>query len=79
MAYDCWYQMKIEELLDNMEIWTTNEETKLLKKLKSPVAFNTLSSHDKVKIEYMIKKGLVEKTGFKNPTVVANEKSKKDN
>ena len=33
MAYDCWYQMKIEELLDNMEIWTTNEEAKILKKL----------------------------------------------
>jgi len=71
--------MKIEELLENLEIWTTNEEAKILKKLKNPVPFNTLSSYDKVKVEYMIKKGLVEKTGFKNPTVVAYEKYKKDN
>ncbi len=71
--------MKVEELLENMEIWTTNEEVKILKKLKSPVKLCTLNEHDKVKVEYMIRKGLVEKIGFNDPIVVANEKFKKDN
>lgn len=71
--------MKIEELLENMEIWTTNEESKILKKLKSPVKLSSLNEHDKVKVEYMIRKGLVEKAGFTDPTVVANEKFKKNN
>lgn len=71
--------MKIEELLENMEIWTTNEESKILKKLKSPVKLSTLNEHDKVKVEYMIRKGLVEKSGFTDPIVVANEKFKKNN
>lgn len=70
--------MKLAELIDEMEIWTTNEEAKILKKIKSPTKLSLLNSHDKVRVDYMIKKGLVEKHGFDDPTVVANENFKKN-
>lgn len=71
--------MKLKELFDTLEIWTTNEEAKILKKLEYPIKLSTLNEHDRIKVEYMVKKGLVNKTGFNNPTVVANENFKKDN
>jgi hypothetical protein len=66
--------MKINELLGNFEIWTSNEEDKLLEKLKSPVKLGHLSEHDQVRIQSLIRKSLVIKVGDKDPTVVANEK-----
>lgn len=68
--------MKISELIDNFEIWTTNEEAELLKKLSHPVKLSTLSEHEQFKVEAMIRKSLVTKIGWDNPTVVANEKIK---
>jgi len=66
--------MKIEELTANFEIWTTNEEAKLLKKLTSPIKLSSLTEHEQFKVEAMIRKSLVTKIGHKNPSVVANEK-----
>lgn len=68
--------MKINELLGEFEIWTTNEEAELLKKLKSPVRLSTLSEQDQFKVQAMIRKSLVTKIGMQNPSVVANEKTK---
>jgi hypothetical protein len=68
--------MKISELVDNFEIWTTNEEAEILKKLTRPVKLSTLSEHEQFKVEAMIRKSLVTKIGMENPTVVANEKIK---
>jgi len=68
--------MKINELLGEFEIWTTNEEDKLLEKLKTPVKLHHLSEHDQVRIQALIRKSLVTKVGEQNPTVVANEKYK---
>lgn len=63
-------------ILDGFEIWTTNEEKELLKKLKEPIKLSRLSEHEQVRVEAMIRKSLVTKVGMKDPTVVANEKTK---
>jgi hypothetical protein len=68
--------MKINELISSFDIWTTNEEAKLLKKLSSPVKLTSLSEQDQFKVEAMIRKSLVTKVGHKDPSVVANEKTK---
>ena len=68
--------MKINELISDFEIWTTNEEAALLTKLHRPVKLHTLSEHEQFKVQAMIRKSLVTKIGQDNPTVVANEKIK---
>jgi hypothetical protein len=68
--------MKINELIDSFEIWTTNEEKKILAKLKEPVRLSTLSEHEQFKVQAMIRKSLISKIGHNDPTVVANEKNK---
>ena len=66
--------MKIYELINDFEIWTTNEEAELLRKLQSPVKLAALSEQDQFKVQAMIRKSLVTKVGQDNPSVVANEK-----
>jgi hypothetical protein len=66
--------MKINELIQDFEIWTTNEEKSLLKKLKDPIKLSQLSEHDQFKVQAMIRKSLITKIGFNDPSVVANEK-----
>jgi hypothetical protein len=66
--------MKINELITSFEVWTTNEERKLLKKLDKPVKLRSLSEEDQFKIASMIRKSLVTKVGFDDPSVVKNEK-----
>jgi hypothetical protein len=66
--------MKINELISNFEIWTTNEEAKLLERLKTPVKISQLSEQDQFKVQAMIRKSLLTKIGEKDPSVVANEK-----
>ena len=68
--------MKINELLGEFGIYTTNEEGQLLKKLQQPVKLRHLSEHDQVRIQALIRKSLVTKVGDQDPTVVANEKYK---
>ena len=66
--------MKINELIQSFEIWTTNEERKLLSKLKQPIKLSSLQEHEQFRVEAMIRKSLVTKVGQVDPTVVANEK-----
>jgi hypothetical protein len=66
--------MKMNELISSFEIWTTNEEAVLLKKLKTPIKLSQLDEHEQFRVEAMIRKSLVTKVGMDNPTVVANEK-----
>jgi len=68
--------MKINELIQEFEIWTTNEEQEILKRLKNPVKLSSLTEHDQFKVQAMIRKSLVSKYGHKDPTVVANENRK---
>ncbi len=69
--------MKINELIDTFEIWTTNEEKELLKKLKQPVKLSSMNEHDQFRVQAMIRKSLVTKVGHIDPSVVANEENKK--
>ena len=66
--------MKINELISDFEIWTTNEEAKLLERLKTPVKISQLSEQDQFKVQAMIRKSLLTKIGHNDPMVVANEK-----
>jgi hypothetical protein len=68
--------MKINELIDDFKIWTTNEEADLLKKLHSPIKLASLTETEQFRVEAMIRKSLVIKIGQTNPSVVANEKYK---
>ena len=68
--------MKINELIEDFEIWTTNEEAELLKKLSSPVLLSTLSEHDQFRVQSLIRKSLITKIGQHDPFIVANEKIK---
>jgi len=64
--------MKINELIDSFEIWTTNEEKQLLKKLETPTKLKALDEQDQYKVQSLIRKSLVKKTGFNdNPTLVS--------
>lgn len=66
--------MKISDLLSDFEIFITNEEKALLKKLKNPTKMYHLSDREQCIAETMIRKSLVKKIGFKDPTIVINEK-----
>jgi len=68
--------MKINELISSFEIWITNEEIEILKKLKTPVKISSLTEHEQVRVQAMIRKSLITKIGHKDPTVVANEENK---
>lgn len=69
--------MRINELLGKFGIWTTIEEEQLLSKLHRPIKLSALSEHDQFRIQTLIRKNLVTKSGdFKDPTVVANENPK---
>jgi hypothetical protein len=64
--------MKINELIDSFEIWTTNEEKQLLKKLETPTKLKALEEQDQYRVQALIRKSLVKKTGFNdNPTLVS--------
>jgi hypothetical protein len=65
--------MKISELIGEFEIFTTNEERRMLSKLSSPAYLDSFSEREQVIIEGMIRKSLVIKIGSRNPKVVANE------
>jgi hypothetical protein len=67
--------MKINELISNFEIWTTNEEAELLKKLQTPIKISQLDEHDQFRVQAMIRKSLLTKIGHNDPSVVANEKN----
>jgi hypothetical protein len=68
--------MKVNELIGSFEIWTTNEEARLLEKLQKPTKLSQLSEQDQFKVQAMIRKSLITKIGMNDPTVVANEKTK---
>lgn len=67
--------MKINELLSNFSIWTTNEEAELLERLTTPIKLSVLKEREQQLVQSLIRKSLVTKIGFKDPTVVINEKT----
>lgn len=66
--------MKLNSLISDFSIFATNEEKRILKKLQTPIKMSHLSDHEQLRVESMIRKSLVKKIGFKDPTVVINEK-----
>lgn len=66
--------MKINELIKDFEIWTTNEESKLLEKLQKPIKLSSLDEHDQFVVQSMIRKSIIKKIGQQDPVVVINEK-----
>lgn len=65
--------MKINELISNFEIYTSNEEKLMLEKLKYPQLLSSFTERDKFTIEGMVRKSLIIKIGDVNPKVIANE------
>ena len=65
--------MKLNELVKTFEIYTSNEERNMLKKLDYPRLLSSFSERDQFTIEGMIRKSLVIKIGDKDPKVIANE------
>lgn len=65
--------MKLNELVKSFEIYTSNEEKAVLKRLQHPQPLSNFSEHDKFVIEGLIRKSLVIKIGQDNPRVIANE------
>jgi len=65
--------MKINELINKFEIYTNNEEKRMLEYLKHPKHLSEFTEHEQFTIEGLVKKSLVIKIGTDNPRVVANE------
>jgi hypothetical protein len=65
--------MKLNELMKTFEIYTSNEERNMLKKLDYPRLLSSFSERDQFTIEGMIRKSLVIKIGDKDPKIIANE------
>ena len=67
--------MKLNDLVQSFEVWTTNEEKELLKKLSKPIKLSKLDEHDQFRVQSLIRKSLVTKVGMEDPTVVINDQA----
>ena len=65
--------MKINELINEFEIYTSNEEKRMLEQLTHVRQLSSFSERDQFTIESLIRKSLVIKVGDINPRVIANE------
>lgn len=59
--------------MSGFEVYTSNEEKKILEKLSKPAHLASFSEHDQFTIEGLIRKSLIIKIGDINPRVIANE------
>lgn len=68
--------MKINELLNSFEIYTTNEEAALLKKMEQVLPIEFYNEREQVVIENLIRKSLVSKIKRNDSyMVIRNEQS----
>ena len=65
--------MKINELIKEFEVYTSNEEKRVLEQLTYVRQLSSFSERDQFTIESLIRKSLVIKVGDINPRVIANE------
>jgi hypothetical protein len=65
--------MKINELIKEFEVYTSNEEKRMLEQLTHVRQLSSFSERDQFTIESLIRKSLVIKVGDINPRVIANE------
>ena len=47
--------MRVQEFI-NISVWASNEEVKLLEKLRKPVRLSSLAEHDQFKIQALIRR-----------------------
>lgn len=62
--------MKINELIHSFEIYTTNEEKKLLKTISDPLPIEHFSQREQVIIENLVRKSLLSKIRNNNSYVI---------
>jgi hypothetical protein len=65
--------MKINELVKDFKVYTSNEEKRMLEQLTQVRSLLSFSERDQFTIESLIRKSLVIKIGDINPRVIANE------
>ena len=65
--------MKINELIKDFEVYTSNEEKRMLEQLTYVRPLSSFSERDQFTIESLIRKSLVIKVADINPRVIANE------
>lgn len=65
--------MKVNELIKEFEVYTSNEEQQMLEQLTYVRPLSSFSERDQFTIESLIRKSLVIKLGDVNPRVIANE------
>lgn len=63
--------MKISEII--VDVWTSNAEDKFLSKLDGSVQLNTLSDHNQVIANNLIRRGILDRTNSKNPSIKKHE------
>lgn len=62
--------MKLNELIRNFEIFTTNQERELLEQIDSPKHLNSFDERDRVTIENLVRKSLVSKVRYNGSIMV---------
>jgi len=65
--------MKVNELIKEFEVYTSNEEQQMLEQLTYVRPLSSFSEREQFTIESLIRKSLVIKLGDVNPRVIANE------
>lgn len=65
----------LNPLIQDFAIWISNEEAKLLEKLKRPTKLSQLTELEQTRVQSLIRKSLITKIGQDNPTLVINEKT----
>lgn len=64
--------MKINELVNSIEMFVSNEEKELLEKLRQVTYIERLTEREQRVVEGLIKRSLVIKVGNKHPRVISN-------
>ncbi len=65
--------MIVNEIIKDFTIWTSNEEKSLLEKLDSKVKLSSLSEYDQNIAQGLIRKNLIKRIGFEDPTIFKHE------
>jgi predicted restriction endonuclease len=67
--------MKLNELISDFTIYTTNEEKKLLDRLKNPCYIDIFTEREQVVLNNLVRKSIVSKVNYKGAVlVVGNDK-----
>ena len=66
--------MKLKDVLGEFEIYTSNEEDRVLEQLSYARPLSSFDERDQFTIEGLIRKSLVIKIGDINPRVIANDR-----